>query len=266
MVYSVFDMLTFLQGVIALTIFFLGAAVASFSGFALYRLPKAGEEDTMLGILCYPPSQCERCDHRLGALDLAPVLGWMIFKGKCRSCQTPVNSMYPVAEAITGVASLVIAWAFWPEMVNVGLMLLLFWALIAISAIDWAVHIIPDEITWPLLFIGLLFSPLEADLWSRVAGAALGCGLMWGSLVVTGLLKRQDTTAGGDIALAAVCGAWLGLYALPVQLLLTCAIFAAIAIPRRTKGIEWTPLAPAFALALLVTMPLVPSIPALYGL
>jgi prepilin signal peptidase PulO-like enzyme (type II secretory pathway) len=259
-------MLIFLQGIIALTVFFLGAAVASFSGFALYRLPKAEEDDTMLGTLCYPPSHCEHCDHNLGALDLAPVLGWMIFKGRCRSCRAPVNSMYPVAEAITGAASLLLAWAFWPDMTNVGLILLLFWAFIAISAIDWAVHIIPDEITWPLLFIGLLFSPLEPDMWNRVAGAALGCGLMWSSLVVTGLLKRQDTTAGGDVALAAVCGAWLGLYALPVQLLLTCFAFAAIAIPRRAQGIEWTPMAPAFSLAFMATLPLVPSIPAFYGL
>ncbi len=259
-------MLDFLQGIIVLVVFFLGAAVASFSGFALYRLPRAGEDDTILSTLCYPPSHCETCDHRLGVLDLAPVLGWLAFKGRCRSCKRPVNAMYPVAEVLTGLASVAVALWFWPDMMTVALMLALFWSLLAISAIDWAIHVIPDEVTWPLLFAGLLFSPLEPDLWTRVAGAALGCGLMWASLVVTGLLRRQDTTAGGDVALAAVCGAWLGLYALPIQLFITCLCFAAIAVPRRIKGIEWTPMAPAFALAFVATVPLVPGIQAFYGL
>lgn len=259
-------MLEFLQGAILLIIFFLGASVASFSGFAIYRLRLATPDDTFLKVLSYPPSHCEHCDYQLGPLDLAPVFGWLIFRGRCRSCRTPVNSMYPLAEAITGAISTLIAIWFGPDVITVCLMLALIWAMIIIAAIDWAVHIIPDEITWPLLFVGLLFSPIEPDLWSRVAGAALGCGLMWLSLVVTGLLKREDTTAGGDVALSTVCGAWLGLYSTPILLFITCFAFALIAWPRQRMGIHWTPMAPAFAIASLVTIPLVPSIPAFYGL
>jgi prepilin signal peptidase PulO-like enzyme (type II secretory pathway) len=259
-------MLEILQAIIILSVFFLGAAVASFSGFAIYRLQRAGEDDTIIDTLCYPPSHCEHCNHRLGAVDLAPVLGWLIFKGRCRSCKTPVNSMYPIAEAVLGGLSVAIAFWSWPDMLTLCLMLALFWSLVVIAAIDWAIHIIPDEITWPLLFAGLLFSPLDPDLWTRVAGAALGCGLMWASLIVTGLLKRQDTTAGGDVALATVCGAWLGLYALPIQLFVTCLVFALFALPRRTRGQDWTPMGPAFAISFFIVAPLVPSIPAFYGL
>lgn len=253
------------QAILLVLVFSFGATVASFCGVVLYRLPKADPEGGMLRALS-PSSSCEHCEHRLHAVDLIPVAGWLLGKGRCRHCASKVSFIYPLMEAVLGGLSVLVAIWFGSDAQAAVLSLCLLWGLAIIAAIDWAVHIIPDEITWPLLFAGLLFSPFEPDLWTRVAGASLGCGLVWVSLVFTGLLKREDTMAGGDVALSAVCGAWLGLYAAPALLLSTAIIFGMIAWPRRRRGLLWTPMAPAFALAFFAIAPFVDKLPFLYGL
>lgn len=235
----------------ALTLGSLGGVAASFSGLAAYRSATAWKEGrSALAACSEPPSRCEGCRRRLGVLELVPVLGWLAFRGRCPTCGYEVPARYPLAEAGAIAAGVALSFAAGGDGHLFASLAFLLVIGVAVSWIDAVTHVIPGELTWALLFVGLLASPFDPDPLSRAAAAATCCAAMWAALAVTGWLKGLDTRAGGDVALAAGAGAWVGTGHAAAFLGLAAATYVAYAAPRRLKGVLWVPMGPALAAAL----------------
>jgi len=230
-------------------LWFAGAVIASFSGLVASRIGSVPEGRSVIAAISCPASYCDGCRRPLSPLELVPVIGWVLSRGRC-NCGQKVSPFYPLAEFLAGTATAAVPFvAGGSGPVTVALIGLI-WAGLLVSWIDLREHIIPDEMTFVLLFAGLLLSPFEEDAYMRAAGAAACCGAMWISLALTGWLKGVDTRAGGDVAMAAAAGAWIGVGGVPAYLLFACAFFAAHCIPLRLKGTDWVPMGPSLCAAL----------------
>jgi leader peptidase (prepilin peptidase)/N-methyltransferase len=239
----------------------IGAIVASFAGLAAWRLPHQlgwNEAPRADLTLWSPGSMCEGCGRRLGFFELVPVLGWILAMGRCKSCGHRVSPAYPLAEAASGAVSAAVAWHLgWGPQSLAALFLL--WGCIVLAWIDIREHWLPEIFTIPLFWIGLLFSPLDGDAWSRAAGAALAFAVMSSAMLVVGKAKGIDVFAGGDISFAAAAGAWLGFAALPSFLLVVSGSYLLYATPLRIKGQMMVPMGPALGFALVACAVFPPS-------
>ncbi len=193
--------------------FILGAVIGSFLNVVIYRLP-AGES------IVSPPSHCPRCGHRLGALDMVPIVSWLVFRGRCRYCGAPISARYPLVEALTATLFALAAWLH----PNPDVGLLLIWTftalLIALSFIDIDHYILPDSLTYGGLALGLL----AAWLWgfpvewrASWQGALAAAGLLaliggFGTLVLRrGASGKPGYPVGLEhVYLAAAVAAWAG--------------------------------------------------------
>jgi leader peptidase (prepilin peptidase)/N-methyltransferase len=225
----------------------VGAAMASLIGVVVVRLPRMrgwnGRREEGLG-LASPGSHCDGCGAPVPPLALIPVAGWIAAKGRCGECGADVPWVYPAIEAAVAVASMAIVAAWGPGATAVTLLLLL-WGMVLVSWIDLNENEIPDAATVPLFFLGLAASPFEADVMSRVLGAALAGGLLMLTFKITGAWKRADAMSLGDVALAGALGAWVGLCSVPAFLVGSCAAYVAYALPLRRAGRVWVPMGPA---------------------
>ena len=226
----------------------LGVCVGSFLNVVIHRLPKMMERD-WLGqcaelrgetlpadpeplSLAKPRSRCPDCGHQITALENIPLLSYLlILKGKCSGCGRRISPRYPIVEAITGLLSACVAWHFGPTAQSIGALLLL-WALIALSAIDLDTQLLPDSITLPLLWLGLLFNLWStfADLPSAVVGAIAGYLALWSVFWLFKLATGKEGMGYGDFKLLALFGAWLGWQMLPAIILLSSLVGAAVGI------------------------------------
>ena len=239
---------------VSIFLFLFGAVLASFTGLVVHRLGHLEEGDSVLYAISVPPSHCESCGKRLGFLELVPVLGWVISKGKCSDCGYSVPIKYPFIEALLGISFAAIPFIvgdfdWW--VLSFGLVLAIGFM---IAWIDLEHHIIPEEATWLLLFSGLLISPASYDIFDKVVGAAVCTAAMWLSLTVVGMLKGEDTHAGGDVAMAAAAGAWVGIGMTPVFLFATSLVYTCHAGLERYHGRKWTPMGPALTVSLLISL------------
>jgi leader peptidase (prepilin peptidase)/N-methyltransferase len=224
----------------------LGAAAASLVGVVVDRLPRIrgwnGHREPGLG-LAVPASHCDSCGRKVPPLALIPVAGWFLAEGRCGGCGARVPWTYPAIEAGIGVASMAIVAVAGPGVVALALLLLL-WGMLLVSWIDWNEHEIPDAATVPLLFLGLLLSPFEPDVTSRVLGALVSGGLMMAAFSITSSARKEDAMSLGDVALAGALGAWAGLCAAPAFLVCASLAYVAYAYPLRRTGQVWVPMGP----------------------
>jgi leader peptidase (prepilin peptidase)/N-methyltransferase len=223
----------------------LGLVVGSFLNVVILRLPErmaAGwrqeardvlelEADTAPlppGIV-REPSHCPHCKHPLSALDNIPLFGWLMLRGRCRYCRTRISVQYPLVELLGGVLSAVIVWKFGPSwMALVGL--LLTWTLIALSGIDFRTQLLPDQLTLPLLWLGLLLAlvPMFVTAPAAILGAAIGYLSLWSVYWLFKLLTGKEGMGYGDFKLLAALGAWMGPVALLPIILLSSLIGALV--------------------------------------
>lgn len=223
-----------------------GLLVGSFLNVVIYRMPRMmqRESDNYVASesglplphtdrfnLMVPRSRCGHCGHQITALENIPVVSWLALGGKCRSCKTPISARYPVIEALTGVLSAALVWQFGSGWT--GLATLLFaWLLIAMTFIDADTKLLPDDLTYPLLWAGLLvnlhgtFVPL-AD---AVIGAAAGYLMLWSVYWLFKLATGKEGMGYGDFKLLAALGAWLGWTMLPTIILLSSMVGALVGI------------------------------------
>jgi leader peptidase (prepilin peptidase)/N-methyltransferase len=170
--------------------------------------------------LMVPRSRCPYCGHPIGALENIPIVSYLWLRGKCSACGKGISPRYPLVEALTALLSVFVAWHFGYTFATVGA-LLLTWALIALTFIDLDHQLLPDDLTLPLLWLGLLVNVagVFAPLSSAVIGAAAGYLSLW--LVYHGfrLLTGKEGMGYGDFKLFAVLGAWLGWQQLPLIVL-----------------------------------------------
>ena len=228
----------------------LGLVVGSFLNVVIYRLPvmmnnewqqqcqellhpdsDAANEKTETFNLARPASRCPQCGHRITALENIPVLSYLFLKGRCSACKTPISPRYALIELLTGILTAVVAWHFgfsW----QAGAAMLLTWALIAMSFIDVDHQLLPDNITLPWLWLGLLLSlvPVFVDSHTSLIGAAAGYLSLWSIFWLFKLLTGKEGMGYGDFKLLALLGAWMGWQLLPVIILLSSVVGAAIGI------------------------------------
>lgn len=236
------------QGGLAAVAGLLGLCVGSFLNVVIHRLPRMMERE-WLGqcaelrgetapapaeplSLAKPRSRCPDCGHQITALENIPLLSYLlILKGKCSGCGRQISPRYPIVEAITGLLSAYVAWHFGPTTQTIGALLLL-WALIALSSIDLDTQLLPDSITLPLLWLGLLFNLWNTytDLPSAVIGAIAGYLALWSVFWLFKLATGKEGMGYGDFKLLAALGAWLGWQMLPAIILLSSVVGAVVGV------------------------------------
>lgn len=181
--------------------------------------------------LATPGSHCPSCQTPIKPWHNVPVLGWLILRGRCSYCQSKISSRYPLVELASGIASVVVATQFeWGS--ELALALVFTWSLLCLTLIDWDHQLLPDDITLPLLWLGLManFWGIFTDLESAVLGAVLGYGILWSVYWIFKLLTKKEGMGYGDFKLLAALGAWLGWQALPMIILLSSLVGATIGI------------------------------------
>jgi leader peptidase (prepilin peptidase)/N-methyltransferase len=226
----------------------VGLCVGSFLNVVIHRLPKMMEQEWQAqcselrgeiapGVaeplsLARPRSRCPACGHQISALENIPLISYLfILKGKCSACGTRIPPRYPIIEAATAFLSAYAAWHFGPTMQTIGALLLV-WALVALSAIDFDTQLLPDSITLPLLWLGLAFNlrGVYADLPAAVVGAMAGYLALWSVFWLFKLATGKEGMGYGDFKLLAALGAWLGWQMLPAIILLSSVVGAIVGI------------------------------------
>ena len=222
----------------------LGLIVGSFLNVVIHRLPIMLEREwrehcaELNGVtvaagepynLVVPRSRCPHCGHLIHAFDNIPIVSYLVLRGRCRYCAARISPRYPIVELISGVLCGWLAWHFgftWAA----GGALLLTWALLALAAIDLDKQLLPDKITLPMLWLGLLFSlgHVFTDLRSAVIGAVAGYLSLWCVYQAFKLTTGKEGMGFGDFKLFALLGAWLGWQRLPLIILIAAASGAII--------------------------------------
>lgn len=223
-----------------------GLMVGSFLNVVIYRLPKMMEQEwhnnclelqgkeipvqTQYSIV-KPRSACPHCGHQISALENIPIISYLALKGRCRTCKAPISMRYPLIEALTGVLIGLISWKFGYSSITLFAWIFTF-ALIALTFIDFDTQLLPDDITLPLLWLGLLFNLNFGftDLKSAVIGAAAGYLVLWSVYWLFKLIRGKEGMGYGDFKLLAAIGAWFGWKLLPAVILLSSTLGAAIGI------------------------------------
>ena len=224
----------------------LGLCVGSFLNVVIHRLPKMMEQDwhaqcadlrgetpsTATALtLARPRSRCPACGHQITALENIPIISYLLLRGRCSNCGTSISPRYPVVEAVTGLLSAYAVWHFGPTLQGAGALLLI-WALIALTGIDFDTQLLPDSITLPLLWLGLAFNlaGTYVDLFSAVIGAMIGYLTLWSVFWLFKLATGKEGMGFGDFKLLAALGAWLGWQMLPAIILLSSIVGAVVGI------------------------------------
>ena len=240
----------------------LGLMVGSFLNVVIYRLPKMmerewlaqcaeinpqtaegvlpGSVDTPLvaaaeGVprynLVVPRSACPHCGHMISALENIPIISYLMLRGKCKNCGAHISARYPIIELVSGLLSGYAAWHFGFGLAALGALLFV-WALLALTFIDFDTQLLPDDITLPLLWIGLLLNSSRTftDLHSAVVGAVFGYLALWGVYWLFKLVTGKEGMGYGDFKLLAAIGAWLGWQMLPLVILTSSLVGAVVGI------------------------------------
>ncbi|KNC05949.1 prepilin peptidase [Pantoea sp. RIT-PI-b] len=203
----------------------LGLSVGSFLNVVIYRLPRQLLQPGLALSFFYPPSHCPNCATPLRWRDNIPLLSWLLLRGKCRYCRGEISGRYPQVELLTALLTLLFIWLL-PFTLHLMAALLLLWALIVLALIDLEHLLLPDVITLPLLWAGLLFKTLgwlPGSLHEAVLGAIAGYAVLWLLAAVYQQIRGIDALGMGDAKLLAAMGAWLGWPLLPSVLLFASA-------------------------------------------
>ncbi|WP_108126004.1 prepilin peptidase [Saccharospirillum mangrovi] len=191
--------------------------------------------------LMRPDSHCPHCQHRIRAWENIPLLSYIVLRGRCSHCQAPISLRYPLLELAAAILALAVAWRFGASLQTLALMGF-FWTLLTLTAIDIDHQLLPDVLTLPLLWVGLLLNlnGLFTPLPDAVLGAALGYSSLWSLYWVFKLLTGKDGMGFGDFKLFAAFGAWFGWASLPLIIFLAAIVgavlgLAAIAVMGRQR-------------------------------
>lgn len=175
------------------------------------------------------PSHCMHCQHPLAARDNIPVLGWLLLRGRCRYCSAKISVQYPLVELLGGVLFALVVWKFGPTwMALAGLALT--GMLIALAGIDLRTQLLPDQLTLPLLWLGLLLAliPVFVSAPAAIGGAVIGYLSLWSVYWGFKLLTGKEGMGHGDFKLLSALGAWMGPVALLPIVLLSSLIGALV--------------------------------------
>lgn len=233
----------------------LGLCIGSFLNVVIYRLPgmmqrewkeqccsllstdgslldaknDSNEQETFN--LAHPNSRCPKCGHEIKPWENIPVISYLLLRGKCSSCSTKISARYPTIELITGLLSGYIAYQYGMTW-DTGLLLAFTYALISLTMIDFDHQLLPDNITLPLLWLGLaancfgIFTDLNSAVWGAIAGYLSLWSIYWLFKLVTG----KEGMGYGDFKLLAALGAWMGWQKLALIIVLSSFVGAVVGI------------------------------------
>jgi len=240
------DLLLAQPALFAGLVFLFSLMIGSFLNVVIHRLPKMMEAEWASQCaelrgedpppaprynLVLPRSACPACGHAITALENIPVLSWLWLRGRCSACGTAISARYPLVELFTALLSAAVAWKWGVSLQTLGALLLV-WSLVALAFIDLDTTLLPDSLTLPLLWLGLLFNlgAQFTSLHSAVVGAIAGYLLLWSVYWLFKLATGKEGMGFGDFKLLAALGAWMGWEMLPVIILLSSVVGAAIGI------------------------------------
>jgi leader peptidase (prepilin peptidase)/N-methyltransferase len=224
----------------------VGLCVGSFLNVVIHRLPKMLEQGwaeqcaelrgeapaaSIRYNLVTPRSACPHCKHPIGALENIPIVSYLVQRGRCAHCGKPISARYPIVELAATALAVAAAWAFGPTYQSIAIAALL-WVLLALSIIDIDTQLLPDNLTLPLLWAGLIVNsfglivPIQDALWGAIAGYLVLWAVYWAFKLLTG----KEGMGYGDFKLLGALGAWLGWQMLPVIILLSSVVGAVIGI------------------------------------
>jgi leader peptidase (prepilin peptidase)/N-methyltransferase len=224
----------------------LGLCIGSFLNVVIHRVPRMMEREWQEQCaelrneelpaqsrynLVTPNSHCPACNHRISALENIPVASWLLLRGRCSECKTRISPRYPLVEALTGIATAGAAMHFGFSLAAAGAMVFL-WCMIAATFIDFDTQLLPDSITLPLLWAGLLINlpGTFVDIKTAVIGASAGYLALWSVYWAFKLVTGKEGMGYGDFKLLAAIGAWLGWTMLPLVILLSSMVGAVVGI------------------------------------
>ena len=218
----------------------IGLCIGSFLNVVIHRLPKMLEREWRAECaelagqalppeshysLVTPRSGCPACGHRIGALENIPIVSWLVLRGRCSACSARISAKYPLVEALAGLGAAYAAWRFGPSASALAAMVVI-WFTIALAFIDHETGLLPDSLTLPLVWLGVLanLAPAFVPLPDAVIGAVAGYLSLW--LVYWGfkLLTGQEGMGGGDVKMLAMVGAFIGWKMLPLVILLSSVV------------------------------------------
>ncbi|MBY6212681.1 A24 family peptidase [Microbulbifer agarilyticus] len=235
--------------------FILGLLIGSFLNVVIHRLPimmereyqrdfyayfdktLPAEEEKLLSQtynLVLPHSHCPSCNQEIKPWQNIPIISYLLLRGKCGNCGTAISKRYPLVELATGILTAIVVWQLgftWQALAGV----VFTWALVALTGIDFDKQLLPDSITLPLLWAGLLInlSGVFAPLQDAVVGAIAGYLVLWSIFHIFKLVTGKEGMGAGDFKILAAIGAWFGWQVLPLVILLSAAVGA-------LAGILWT--------------------------
>ncbi|MBI4989707.1 MAG: prepilin peptidase [Rhodocyclales bacterium] len=224
----------------------VGLMVGSFLNVVIHRLPKMMERgwlaecaelrsepppQTEKLTLATPRSRCPHCGHGITAVENIPILSYLFLRGRCSACQAHISLRYPFVETLSGLLSAYAAWRYGASWAGIGALIFI-WCMIALTFIDFDTQLLPDSITLPLLWVGLLLNlgGTFADLKSAVIGAAAGYLSLWVVYWAFKLATGKEGMGYGDFKLLAAIGAWLGWQMLPLTILASSMVGAVVGI------------------------------------
>lgn len=232
-----------------LTVTFVSLCIGSFLNVVILRLPKMMHQDwrcqceEFLEVpekqrkqeepvtLSKPDSTCPSCGHKIRAWENIPVISYLVLGGKCASCKTRISPRYPIIEAVTALFSVLTVYLLGPTEAALWALLLV-WALVALTVIDFDTQLLPDSITLPLLWLGLVlnFFGVLTDFTSAFWGAVVGYLSLWSVYWLFKIVTGKEGMGHGDFKLLAALGAWLGWQLLPAVILLSSVVGAVVGI------------------------------------
>ena len=222
----------------------LGLCVGSLLNVVIHRLPKmmeAGWREECAALegreaparatynLFTPPSACPSCATPIKAIHNIPVASWIALRGRCAHCGAPISARYPAVEVLGGALAALMAWRFGYS-AQLAFALVFAWAMIALAFIDFDTQLLPDDITLPMLWLGLIANTASTfiDLRSAVLGAVGGYLILWLVYWAFRLLAKKEGMGFGDFKLLAAIGAWTGWQVLPVVILASAGLGAIV--------------------------------------
>ncbi len=230
-----------------------GLLVGSFLNVVIYRLPimlerrwKSECAELHSGLvepipekfnLVTPRSNCPSCGHTIGSLENIPIISYAIQRGRCKACAAPISVQYPIIEAVTATLSVIVVWQLgysWHALAGLGFT----WALVALTVIDFKTQLLPDIITLPLVWAGLLLNVFGVftDYQSSLLGAVFGYLSLWIVFQAFKLVTGKEGMGHGDFKLLAAIGAWAGWQILPLVVVLSSVVGAIIGIALIASG------------------------------
>ena len=224
----------------------IGLMVGSFLNVVILRLPKMMEREwhqqcaelrgetieTLPPLsIAKPRSACPHCQHKITALENIPILSYLVLRGRCSQCNTSISPRYPIIEALTGIISGFVAWNFGYGFLALAALIFV-WAMIALAFIDLDTQLLPDDITLPLLWAGLLVNLGDGftDIRSAIIGAVSGFLALWSVYWCFKIVTGKEGMGYGDFKLLAVIGAWFGWKMLPLVILISSLVGAVVGI------------------------------------